>query len=193
MKKICVFCGSNPGFSEIYRKSTIELAELLIEKQLQLVYGGGKVGLMGFLADHVLRSGGIITGVIPHFLAAKEVGHNGLTEMIFVDSMHERKQKMSELADGFLALPGGFGTLEELAEILTWAQLGLIQKPIGLLNVDKFFSPLILQMDTMVEKGFLKTENRQLLLADETPSGLLSKMENFIPSKTTKWISKDET
>jgi hypothetical protein len=113
--------------------------------------------------------------------------------MIFVDSMHERKQKMSELADGFLALPGGFGTLEELAEILTWAQLGLIQKPIGLLNVDKFFSPLILQMDTMVEKGFLKTENRQLLLADETPSGLLSKMENFIPSKTTKWISKDET
>ncbi|HEX9651143.1 MAG TPA: TIGR00730 family Rossman fold protein [Cyclobacteriaceae bacterium] len=193
MKKICVFCGSNSGFSEVYRKSTIELAELIVERQLEIVYGGGNVGLMGILADHVLQGGGLITGVIPHFLAAKEVGHDRLTKMIFVDSMHERKQKMSELADGFIALPGGFGTLEELAEILTWAQLGLIQKPVGLLNVDKFYSPLILQLDMMVEKGFLKTENRQLLLADATPSGLLLKMDNFIPVKTTKWISKDET
>jgi hypothetical protein len=193
MKRICVFCGSGSGHNGIYAEAAINLANIITKKKIKLVYGGGKVGLMGVIADQVLKNKGKVTGVIPHFLAEKEVGHDKLTEMIFVDSMHERKQKMSELADAFIALPGGFGTLEELAEIITWAQLGLIKKPIGILNVRDFFTPLLNQFDRMVEEGFLKTENRNLLIADANPESLILNMEKYTPIFTPKYLSGDET
>lgn len=193
MQKVCVFCGSSSGFSNVYRQAAEKLADVISKEKLELVYGGGNVGLMGILADRVLLNGGKVTGVIPHFLAEKEVGHDGLTEMIFVDSMHERKQMMSELADAFIALPGGFGTLEELGEILTWAQLGLVKKPVAILNVNEFYSPLLAQLDSMVENGFLKIENRELLISDSSPEALLGKIKKYKPTSVPKWISRDET
>ena len=193
MQRVCVFCGSSSGFSNVYREAAEELADIITKEKLELVYGGGNVGLMGIIADRVLLNDGKVTGVIPHFLAEKEVGHHGLTEMIFVDSMHERKQKMSELADAFIALPGGFGTLEELGEILTWAQLGLVKKPVAILNVNDFYSPLLAQLDSMVENGFLKKENRELLISDSSPEALLEKIKIHKPASIPKWISRDET
>lgn len=193
MQKVCVFCGSSSGFSDIYRKAAEDVADTICGKGLELVYGGGNIGIMGIIADRVLKGGGNVTGVIPHFLAEKEVGHSGLTELIFVDSMHERKQKMSEIADAFIALPGGFGTLEELAEILTWAQLGLVQKPVGLLNVNSFFNGLLEQLDLMVDQGFLNKENRALLISGNDINSLFSQLEAYEASDVPKWISRDET
>ena len=148
---------------------------------------------MGVLADSVLSAGGEVTGVIPRFLKEKEVGHDGLTRLIQVESMHERKMKMTELADGFIAMPGGFGTLEELTEILTWIQLGLVRKPVGLLNVDHFFDNLILQLDMMVEQALLKPQNREILLVDPNPQNLVARMQEYLPTQVEKWIDKGQT
>lgn len=193
MNSICVFCGSSTGFNSIYINEAKVLGKLLVENKKRLIYGGGNVGLMGIIADEVLANGGKVTGVIPHFLIDWEVGHGGLTEMIKVDSMHERKMIMSELADGFIAMPGGFGTLEELGEILTWVQLSIIQKPVGILNVNGFYDHLIAHMDNMVNEGFLKTQNREMLIESQNSINLLEKMEEFTPIATKKWIHPEQT
>jgi len=187
MKYICVFCGSSSGFSDRYSESARRLGKVLVSEKYSLVYGGGSVGLMGVLADTVLAGNGEVTGVIPHFLVEKEVDHKGVTQMIIVNSMHERKQKMAELSDAFIAMPGGFGTFEELFEVLTWSQLGLLEKPIGLLNTDGFFNELVLMVDKMVDEGFLKNENREMLLVDPTPEGLIQKLRDFEPVHVQKW------
>ena len=193
MKNICVFCGSSIGDKSIYSEKAKELGMLIANRQNRLIYGGGNVGLMGIIADEVMANGGEVTGVIPHFLFDWEVGHEGLTELIKVESMHERKLKMSELSDGFIAMPGGFGTLEELGEILTWIQLAIIQKPVGILNVNGFYNHLVAQLDHMVEEKFLKKENRAMVLVSDNPVELVTMMENVKFQKTTKWVSPDKT
>ena len=193
MKSICVYCGSSTGSNPAFSLEAEELGKVLAKQNITLVYGGGSVGLMGIIADTVLNNGGKVIGVIPRFLKAKEVGHDGLTELVLVDSMHERKLRMSELAEAFLAMPGGFGTLEELAEILTWIQLGLLQKPVGILNVDHFFDHLIAQFDHMVDQELLKKANRDLLMADNTALGLVQKMRDYRPISVEKWIGPKQT
>lgn len=193
MKNICVFCGSSSGDKSIYAQKAKDLGKLIAHREKRLIYGGGNVGLMGIIADEVMANGGEVTGVIPHFLFDWEVGHEGLTELIKVESMHERKLKMSELSDGFIAMPGGFGTLEELGEILTWIQLSIIQKPVGILNVNGFYNHLVAQLDHMVEEKFLKIENRAMVLVSDDPEELVTMMEQFKFQKTTKWVSPDKT
>jgi uncharacterized protein (TIGR00730 family) len=193
MKKICVFCGSSSGNDPVYEEYAKKLASVLNINNQSLVYGGGSVGLMGVIADELLRLGGEVIGVIPEFLADLEVDHKGLTKMITVDSMHERKKIMSELSDAFIAMPGGFGTLEEIAEIITWAQLGLVRKPIGLLNVNGYWDPLVNMLDHMVDVRFLKPENRSMLQIDNDPESLLASLQNYIPVITEKWLDKDQT
>jgi hypothetical protein len=170
---ICVFCGSSTGGDPVYAKAAKELGQL-IAKSGSLVYGGGNIGLMGILADEVLAHKGKVIGVIPDFLMKREVGHTGITHLEIVATMHERKKRMAEIADVFLALPGGWGTLDELAEILTWKQLGLINQPIGLLNIDSFFNSLIEQMNTMVSKGFLNAANFSSIRISDSPQKLLT-------------------
>ncbi len=165
------------------------LGAALAKKNLTLVYGGAKVGLMGAVADGVLNAGGKAIGVLPHFLQQKELAHAGLTELILVDTMHERKTKMNELCDGVIALPGGFGTMEELFEMLTWGQLGLHRKPIGLLNTNGFYDDLMSLARNMSEKGFLTAENRDMLLCSNDITDLLSQLENYEPPTRSKWIS----
>jgi uncharacterized protein (TIGR00730 family) len=174
--KLCVFCGSSTGVSPVYRAAAKELGELLAQHKITLVYGGGNVGLMGVLADAVMNNGGEVIGIIPDFLLKREVGHRGITHLEVVQSMHERKKRMADLADGFIAAPGGWGTLEEVAEVLTWRQLGLISNPIGILNVNGFFDPLVSQLELMVKEGFLKASNFQLLEIAEHPADLVSRM-----------------
>lgn len=171
---VCVFCGSSSGTDSVYADATRETGRLLAGGGHTLIYGGGNIGLMGILADTVLENGGRVAGVIPDFLMNREVGHSGLSELIIVRSMHERKKRMADMADVFLALPGGWGTLDELAEILTWRQLGLIDQPVGLLNVANFFSPLVNQMKLMSEKGFLHPTNLRYLIVEESSSKLLT-------------------
>jgi uncharacterized protein (TIGR00730 family) len=171
---VCVFCGSGIGFNPLYSETTRKLGILLAQASIQLVYGGGNIGLMGTLADAVLEAGGKVTGVIPAFLLGKEVGHRGITDLEVVDSMHQRKQRMADLADAFIALPGGWGTLEELSEILTWKQLGLISQPVVLLNTNQFFDPLLDQMRLMVKEGFLQTGYFNFLHVEKTPEKILS-------------------
>lgn len=171
---VCVFCGSSTGLDPAYANAARETGSLLAAGNHTLVYGGGNIGLMGILADRVLQEAGKVIGVIPDFLMNREVGHRGLTELIVVQSMHERKKRMADLADVFLALPGGWGTLDELAEILTWRQLGLIHQPVGLLNVDKFFTPLVEQMRAMSAKGFLHPANLHYLAIEDSPAKLLT-------------------
>lgn len=173
VKRICVFCGSSAGTRPDYADSAKRLGQVLAEHGLELVYGGASVGLMGVLADAALGSGGTVRGVIPEALIAREIAHNGLTELRVVDSMHERKRVMAELADGFVALPGGMGTLEELAEMLTWAQLGLHGKPFGVLNVAGYFSPWLRFLDHAVAEGFVKSEHRAMLMVDDDPGALI--------------------
>jgi len=165
----------------------------LVKNDYRLVYGGGSVGLMGEIADAILEEGGEVIGVIPEFLAEKEVDHKGITKMYIVHSMHERKEKMAELSDAFIAMPGGFGTFEELFEILTWAQLGLVNKPIGLFNVNGYYDSLINMLKTMVIEGFLKQENMDLLVVDNDSVKLIHKLKGYKRSKTTKWLNKDQT
>ena len=190
---LCVYCGSNTGVKAEYHAVAQQLGQLLAARNIRLVYGGGKVGLMGLIADATLAAGGTVCGVIPHFLQTKEVGHDGLSEMIVTETMHERKQIMLELSDGFVAMPGGYGTLDELCEILTWSQLGIHQYPIGLLNVAGYYDPLLQMVDHMVGEQFLRSENRGMLLSATEPEVLLAKMEAYEPQDVTKWLTKDQS
>lgn len=192
MKNITVFCGSSFGSDEIYKEQAALLGRTLAQQNIQLIYGGADVGLMGAVADGALQAGGKVIGVLPHFLQSKEIAHKNLTELILVESMHERKTKMNELCDGVIVLPGGYGTLEEFFEMITWAQLGLHQKPIAVLNIDGFYDDLIKLVQTMVDKGFLKQVNRDMLLISDTIDELLEKMKNYKAPTVGKWISKDE-
>lgn len=173
---VCVFCGSGVGQDPVYAEAAEELAALFCETKTTLIYGGGNIGLMGILADEVLKNQGNVIGIIPDFLVQREVGHRGITRLEIVQSMHERKKRMADLADAFIAMPGGWGTLDELAEILTWKQLKLIHQPIGLLNTNSFFDPLIQQMKHMVNSGFLKEENFKDLEIQKTPHQLLTSL-----------------
>ncbi|MBS0027991.1 TIGR00730 family Rossman fold protein [Chitinophaga sp. 22321] len=189
MKSIVVFCGSSAGESPVYMQQATMLGEALAKRGLTLVYGGANVGLMGAVADGALQAGGKVIGVLPHFLQQKELAHQGLTQLILVDTMHERKTKMNELCEGVIALPGGFGTMEELFEMLTWGQLGLHKKPIGLLNVNGFYDNLIALSATMSSNGFLTAENRNMLLCSHDIHELLEKMEQYQPPAKSKWIT----
>jgi uncharacterized protein (TIGR00730 family) len=188
MKSVCVFCGSNFNGDPILKQTVEQLAEVMISRNITLVFGGGKVGVMGLLADVILQKGGKAIGVIPRFLLEKEVGHTGLTELHIVENMHQRKQLMSDLCDGVITLPGGFGTLEEFFEVLTWLQLGLHNKPIGVLNVNGFYDFLLKQMDVMVERQFLKPANRKLVLTSGDAIELVNLMENFNAQPDEVWF-----
>ena len=189
MKSFVVFCGSSSGYDTVFSDSAKELGTAIASRGARLIYGGAKVGLMGCIADAVLIQGAEVIGILPRFLSIKEVAHEGLTELLIVEDMHERKTKMFELGDAFIAMPGGFGTLEELFEVVTWAQLGLHQKPIGILNVNGFYDRLVAQLDHMVSNGLLKKRNRELIMIDSTVDGLLAKMEAHQPVPEKKWIS----
>ncbi|HEY7219850.1 MAG TPA: TIGR00730 family Rossman fold protein [Candidatus Binatia bacterium] len=186
MKKICVFTGSRHGISAAYANAARQLAHDLAERGFGLVYGGGNVGLMSVIADAVLALGGQVTGVIPDSLVSKEVAHRGLSELRVVQSMHERKALMAELSDGFIALPGGIGTLEELFEVLSWAQLGLHEKPCGLLNVAGYYDPLIAFLDGAVAQDFVKPKHRALLIIEDQPTTLLDRLEKVIAARAAK-------
>ncbi|HEV8544358.1 MAG TPA: TIGR00730 family Rossman fold protein [Verrucomicrobiae bacterium] len=193
MKRVCVFCGSNSGARAVYAAAAALMGEVLAGRDLELVYGGGHIGLMGAVADAVLRGRGHVIGVIPQALVARELAHRGVQDLRVVDSMHERKALMAQLADGFVALPGGFGTLEEFCEVLTWAQLGLHRKPCGILNVEGYYDSLLRQFDLGVSEGFVPMLHREWVLEDANPESLLDKMSAFIPPRTEKWISRRET
>jgi len=193
MKAIVVFCGSSAGNNGNYITQATLLGQMLAQENIDLVYGGAKVGLMGAIADSVLNEGGKAIGVLPRFLQSKEIAHDRLTELILVESMHERKTRMHDMSDGVIALPGGFGTMEELFEMLTWSQLGLHQKPIGILNIDGFYDDLISLLDNMVEKGLLKQKNLEMLLVDDTIDSLLSQMEQYVAPYVPKWIDEEDT
>ena len=193
LKSIAVFCGSSAGNDLKILEQAAELGQLLAKRNISLVYGAAKIGVMGKIAEHTLQNKGKVIGVIPEFLKLKEVVHTDLTVLITTDNMHERKLKIQELADGFITLPGGFGTFEELFEIITWAQLGLHQKPIGLLNSNGYYDHLIAMFETMVEKGILKKENLKLLIVDNDVKSLLKKMRNFNPKPVAKWLKPERT
>lgn len=193
LKRICVFCGSSSGNDLSITDAAQTLGKVFIERKITLVYGAGKIGVMGTIAQSVLDGNGKVIGIIPGFLKRKEVVHLGLTELITTENMHERKLKMQEASDGFMALPGGMGTLEELFEIITWLQLGLHQKPIGLLNINGFYDDLINLLENMVRRGFLSIDNYNLLLVDSDPEQLLKKMEEFKRPDVPKWLNEDRT
>lgn len=193
MKRITVFCGSSAGSDGTLMEQATLLGQTLAKQKIELVYGGSNVGLMTAVADGALGAGGIVIGVLPDFLRAKEVAHLGLTELLIVESMHERKMKMNELCDGVIALPGGFGTLEELFEMLTWAQLGLHKKPIAILNTNGFYDALIMLLNNMVDNGFLKSVNKEMLLVSSDIEDLLHKMKNYVAPTIEKWINKETT
>ncbi|MCL4162811.1 UNVERIFIED_CONTAM: hypothetical protein GTU68_045933 [Idotea baltica] len=190
MKSVCVFCGSNVGINPIFKCAAQELGEILAEENIRLVYGGGSIGLMGVLADAVLGNGGEVVGIIPQFLYDKEVGHDGNTELIIVNSMHERKQKMAELSDGFIAMPGGIGTMEELFEIFTWSQLDLIKKPVSLYNVNHFYDELLLFFNKMVEEGFIMKNTLDTLIKGPNIHEIIEKMKGYNSTETLKQIKK---
>ena len=191
MNKITVFCGSSLGNDKGFEGQAERLGEKLASENIALVYGGANVGLMGALANAVLKNSGKVIGVLPKFLQSKEIAHSGLTELILVNSMHERKTLMNDLCDGAIALPGGFGTLEEDFEMLTWGQLGLHKKPIGLLNVNGFYDNLINFLDNTVDKGLLKETNRKMVLVSDNIEGILTKMKTYKAPNMGKWIAKE--
>ncbi|WP_272149857.1 TIGR00730 family Rossman fold protein [Tenacibaculum aiptasiae] len=193
MKRITIFCGSSFGTDNNFELQAKELGKKLALENIELVYGGANVGLMGAVANGALSNSGNVIGVLPTFLKSKEIAHTGLTELILVNSMHERKTKMNELCDGVIALPGGFGTLEELFEMLTWGQLGLHKKPIGILNINGFYNNLITFLDHMVAMGLLKERNRKMVLISENIDELLTKMKTYQAPTTGKWITKETT
>jgi uncharacterized protein (TIGR00730 family) len=174
---ICVFCGSGKGVNPVYAEAARKLGALFAHNNITLIYGGGNVGLMGVVADAVMDAGGEVIGIIPDFLMKREVGHRGITKLEVVESMHQRKKRMADLSDAFIALPGGMGTLEELCEILTWKQLGLISTPVAILNTNQFFNPLLEQMRHMISEGFLKMENFNLLQIENSPDELLARLK----------------
>jgi len=192
MKNILVYCGASVGFDEIYKNTAIAAGKLLVEKNKTLVYGAGSVGIMGIIADAVLENGGEVIGVIPSFMEKFEVQHKGLTQIHIVETMHQRKQLMAEISDAVIALPGGWGTLDELFEILTWKQLGLHQMPVGLLNVNGFYDPLIEMIHKMVKEGFLKQTNLDMLMIDDNLESLINRMEQaeYPDFPVGKWVNK---
>ena len=187
MKRICVFCGSNAGARSEYAEAARALATVLAERKLGIVYGGGNVGLMGVLADAALARGGEVIGVIPQKLVDKEVAHRGVTELRIVETMHERKALMNDLSDAFIALPGGFGTLDEFFEVLTWAQLGFHGKPCALLNVSGYYDGMLAMLDHAVTERFLRPAHRELVIADTDPLRLLQRLSAFVPAPKGKW------
>lgn len=193
MNRITVFCGSSFGTDNEFEFQARELGKKLALENIELVYGGANVGLMGAVANGTLESSGKVIGVLPNFLKSKEIAHNELSELILVDSMHERKTKMNDLCDGVIALPGGFGTLEELFEMLTWGQLGLHKKPIGILNINGFYDNLIAFLDDMVTKGLLKDVNRKMVLISDNIDELILKMKTYQAPTIGKWITKETT
>jgi uncharacterized protein (TIGR00730 family) len=192
MKRLCVFCGSSAGIDPAYRSAAASLGHVLGARGIGLVYGGAKVGLMGAVADAALARGIEVIGVIPHALVSKEVAHDRLTDLRVVSSMHERKALMADLSDGFIALPGGWGTIEEWFEVLTWAQLGIHQKPCGLLNVAGYFDRLLAFARDSVAQGFVRPENQRMMLVDDDPDRLLDAMAAYQPLPVRKWIADDE-
>jgi len=192
MKSLCVFCGSSKGNNPNFLAMAHELADQIVNERLALVYGGASVGLMAEVADRVLKRGGEVQGVIPCALFSKEIPHQNLTKLHVTDTMHERKKLMYDLSDGFVALPGGLGTLDELCEVLSWAQLGLHEKPIGVLNVEGYFDPLIKFLNQAVENHFMRPKHRNLLIVEKSPEALLRQFQNYHPTIMKKWISKNE-
>jgi len=190
IKTLCVFCGSSLGRQQVYAEEAAKLANFLTENQITLVYGGANVGLMSVLADTMLAAGGKVIGVMPKSLVEREVAHHGLTEMHIVDGMQERKALMADLSDAFIAMPGAYGTLDELFEVLTWNQLGIVNKPIGLMNIDGFFNPLLTMLDHAVAEKFLRPEHRNLLLTGTDAGTLIHDLENFQPVTAMKWIER---
>nr|WP_067061284.1 TIGR00730 family Rossman fold protein [Mucilaginibacter sp. L294] len=188
MKAICIFCGANFNGDPVLKQAIELLAEVMVSKNITLVYGGGNVGVMGLLADAVLSRGGEVIGIIPKFLMDKEVGHTGITKLHVVENMHQRKQLMNDLCDGIIMLPGGFGTLEEFFEVLTWLQLGLHNHPVGILNIGSFYDMLLKQMDVMVEQRYLKPANRKLVLTSADPIELVNLMENIDIKPDEVWF-----
>jgi uncharacterized protein (TIGR00730 family) len=193
MKRVCVFCGSSVGARPVYAEAAKKMGMLLAKKGIAVVYGGGNVGLMGILADAALAAGGEVIGVIPSVLAEREIAHSGLSDLRIVDSMHTRKAMMAELADAFVALPGGVGTFEEFFEAVTWTQLGLHRKACGLLDVDGFYTPLLGFIDRAVSEGFIRPIHRTAVVMDTEPEALLSKLANAVVPDVPKWITVKET
>jgi uncharacterized protein (TIGR00730 family) len=188
IKTICVFCGSSIGKNPVYLDRTIRLANFLLANKIDIVYGGANVGLMRALADTLLAGNGKVTGVMPKNLVEKEVAHSNLTKMYIVEDMQKRKAQMAKLSDAFIALPGAYGTFDELFEMLTWNQLHIVEKPVGLLNINGFFNPLLEMLDKCVSEKFLRPEHRDALLAEEDETVLLAQMNNFKPVEAAKWI-----
>jgi uncharacterized protein (TIGR00730 family) len=188
MKSICVFCGSSMGIRPEYKLGCLDLAKVLLARNIKLIYGGANVGLMKVLADKVLEGGGEAVGIMPKILVEKEVAHNSLTAFFVVENMSERKNLMVEMSDGFIAMPGGFGTLDELAEVITYNQLRLTDKPIGILNIAGFFDPLLTFFDHITSEGFLREEHRQNLIIDDQVEALIEKMSQFQPVAMDKWL-----
>lgn len=193
MKRVCVFCGSSAGRRAEYEYAAVAMGEALVERGIELVYGGGNVGLMGVIADTVMRGGGKVVGVIPQALADREIANIGVTDLRVVDSMHTRKAMMAELSDAFIAMPGGVGTFEEFFEAVTWTQLGVHRKPCGLLNVEDFYTPLVNFIDHAVDEGFLKAVHRRAIVVSDDPDELLDALSDVELPDVPKWIKKDET
>jgi len=193
MKSVAVYCGASSGTNELFTQQAQAMGQALAERGFTLVYGGGRVGLMGAVADAVMQHGGRAVGVIPDFLADKELAHTGLSELHIVKTMHERKLMMADLAEGFVAMPGGYGTLEELFEVLTWGQLGLHKKPIGVLNVAGYYDHLLQALNHMADEGLLRRENRNQLLSHPEPHGILDAMLAYQPVSLEKWLTPKTT
>lgn len=193
MKRICVFCGANTGKRDQYSTAAKELAEELVSREIEIVYGGGRIGLMGVLAEKAIELGGRVIGVIPESLATKEVAHDSISELIVVGSMHQRKAKMAELSDGFISLPGGIGTIEETFEMLTWSQLGFHNKPCGIINVLGFYDKLIEFLNHISEEKFFMDIYRRMLIVETDPPALLERFEQYKPPQVKHWIAEDET
>lgn len=192
MRSVCVFCGSSEGGNPAYAAAARQIAAVLVRRGLRLVYGGGRVGLMGALADAALAAGGEVIGVIPEALVSKELAHRGLSDLRIVGTMHERKALMADLSDGFITLPGGFGTLEEFLEVLSWAQLSIHTKPCGLLDIENYYGPMIELFDRAVTEGFVAPDHRALVLTERDPDLLLDLMERYTAPITKKWIEPEE-
>jgi len=193
MKRVCVFCGSSNGARFAYADAARLLGQALLTRKVGLVYGGGCVGLMGIIADVVMEGGGEVIGVIPEALVERELAHRTVSELMIVRSMHERKAKMADLSDAFIAMPGGFGTFEEFCEIITWAQLGLHRKPCAILNVEGYYDPLLELFDRAVVEGFVHHENRRLVIQETDSDRLLDSVVNYTPPRTEKWIDRDDS
>lgn len=193
MKRVCVFCGSSNGLRPAYSEAAQAMGKALLRRKIGLVYGGGCVGLMGTIADTVLEGGGEVIGTIPQALVEREVAHHGVTELMIVRSMHERKARMAEISDAFIAMPGGYGTFEEFCEIITWAQLGLHGKPCAILNVEGYYDPLLTLFDRAVIEGFVHPANRRLVIQETDPDRLLDLLANYTPPQTEKWIGRDDS